>query len=113
MAPPYNLRGKMAKFTTSVPADESAPEDVLPIEAEAAPEPPPPPPPPETKTISLLVDHVYLPEDPTHPGWRTSTETMKYLAEVHAYRVKYEVHRELADFLVKRKQAIEVPPDKD
>lgn len=64
-----------------------------------------------TKTISLLVPHVYMPEDLKHPGWASSTETKKYDAEVHDYRVKYEVHPDLADFLVKRKQAIEVPPD--
>lgn len=64
-----------------------------------------------TKTISLLVDHVFMPEDLKHPGWASSEETKKYPCEVHDYRVKYEVHPELADFLIKRKQAIEVPPE--
>jgi len=64
-----------------------------------------------TKTVSLLVDHVYMPEDLKHPGWATATETQKYLSEVQDYRMKYEVHTDLADFLIKRKQAIEVPTD--
>lgn len=64
-----------------------------------------------TKTISLLVPHVFMPEDLKTSDWATSTETKKYDAEVQDYRVKYEVHPGLADFLVKRKQALEVPPD--
>lgn len=64
-----------------------------------------------TKTISLLVPHVFMPEDLKDPDWKTSTETKKYDAEVHDYRVKYDVHSGLADFLIQRRQAIEVPPD--
>jgi hypothetical protein len=64
-----------------------------------------------TKTISLLVPHVYMPEDPKHPGWASSTETKKYDAEDEDSRAKYEVHTDLADFLIKRRQALEVPPD--
>lgn len=64
-----------------------------------------------TKFISLLVPHVYMPEDPKRHDWRTSTETKKYDADGEDARLKYEVHGELADFLINRRQAIEVPPD--
>jgi hypothetical protein len=64
-----------------------------------------------TKTVSLMIDHVYMPEDLLRPDWSTAEETAKYKAKVDGKRAKYEVHAELADFLIGRDQAMEVPPD--
>lgn len=66
---------------------------------------------PATRTISLTVDHVHLPADPRAPGWESATDTARYPARVDGKRARYEVHAALADFLVGRDQAIEVPAD--
>jgi hypothetical protein len=65
----------------------------------------------QTKTVSLMVDHVFLPEDLLRPDWSTAEETAKYTGKVDGKRAKYRVHAELADFLIGRDQAMEVPPD--
>ena len=87
------------------------------IEERQANPPPPTAPIPEpvapaadktTKTVSLLRD-VFLPRDPTQPGWETSADTLCYVAKDHmGERIRYEVEPGLADFLVKRDQAIVV-----
>jgi hypothetical protein len=64
------------------------------------------PPKKRTKTVTLVVDHVHLPLDLTTSDWRTAQETKRYDAKVDDKRAKYEVHPELADFLVSRDQAI-------
>ena len=71
-----------------------------------APRPVGRPPKKRTKTICLVVDHVHMPADLTTPDWRNCSETKRYVAKVDGSRAKYEVHPELADFLVKRDQAI-------
>lgn len=97
-----------------MPDDDDLTKFRAPLDPPAT-EPPPapePPPSPTTKTISLVVDHVFMPEDLTAEGWSGCETTKKYLAEADDTRAKYEVHHGLADFLVKRKQAVEVLPDK-
>ena len=70
------------------------------------------------KTISLTADHVYMPVDPMSPGWETAQETARYDRKVMdedagKLRVaKYAVHPDLADFLIGRDQAMEVPADR-
>jgi hypothetical protein len=65
----------------------------------------------QTKTVSLTVDHVFMPEDLLRPDWETSQENAKYTGKVDGKRVKYRVHADLADRLISRDQAMEVPPD--
>jgi hypothetical protein len=67
---------------------------------------------PATRTICLTVDHVHLPADPLAPDWQTATDTARYSAKVDGKRVRYEVHAALADFLIDRDQAIEVPAER-
>ena len=70
-----------------------------------------------TKFISLTGDHVFMPADPTTPSWKDSVETKAYPGKVYDeaterhVRPKYEVHAELANFLIGRDQAMEVPAD--
>lgn len=62
-----------------------------------------------TKTIVLLCPHVFLPKDPTQPGWETSDDTLRYVDKGDdGERIKYEVDPGLAEFLAKRDQAIVV-----
>jgi len=63
----------------------------------------------QTSTISLTVDHVHMPVDLLDPGWASATETTRYPGKEDGRRLKYEVHAELAEFLIRRDQAIEVP----
>jgi hypothetical protein len=73
--------------------------------AEAAyEEPPPTPPKPENPTVMLLVDHVFLPEDPTTAEW-TTAKTRKYEGTTDGRRTRVECHPTLAAFLQDRKQA--------
>lgn len=68
------------------------------------------------KTISLTVDHVHMPSDLTTPEWETAVDTAKFEAKparLEGKRAKYTVHAELADFLIGRDQAMEVPADPD
>ena len=66
------------------------------------------------KTISLLVDHVFMPIDLGAPKWETSEGTQRYPAkDEDGKRVKYDVHPDLADFLIGRDQAVEVPKSSD
>ena len=63
------------------------------------------------KTISLTVDHVFMPvclvRDDIH--W-FEAETKRYSAkDADGRRVKYSVHAELADLLISKDQAMEVP----
>lgn len=61
-----------------------------------------------TKTISLLVDHVFMPRDLMDDR---SDDTARYPGKVDGKRAKYEVNAEIADLLISRDQAIEVAPD--
>jgi hypothetical protein len=67
-----------------------------------------------TKTISLTGDHVHMPADLLTPDWKNCADTQRYEGKVYdeekgkEVRAKYEVHVELADFLVDRDQALEV-----
>jgi hypothetical protein len=67
----------------------------------------------KSKTISLTRDHVYMPSDLLTGRWQGCEETQRYPARVlqngQITRAKYEVHEGLADFLIGRDQAIEVP----
>ena len=63
----------------------------------------------QTTTISLTVDHVHMPTDLLDPAWASTTETARYAGKEDGRRLKYEVHAELAEFLIGRDQAIEVP----
>jgi hypothetical protein len=71
-----------------------------------------------TKTISLTGDHVHMPVDLLTPDWENCANTQRYEGKVpdeatgKMVRAKYEVHGELADFLVDRDQAmvVEAPP---
>ena len=65
----------------------------------------------DAKTVSLLIDHVFMPEDLLRPDWSTSTENRKYVGRVDGKRVKYRVHAGLADLLIEKDQAVEVPGD--
>ena len=65
----------------------------------------------DTKTVSLLVDHVFMPEDLSRPDWSTSTENRKYAGRTDGRRVKYRVHAGLADLLIEKDLAVEVPED--
>ena len=68
---------------------------------------------PATRTISLTVDHVHMPVDLLSSDWESTTDTARYPAKIEQdgklVRAKYEVHAALADFLIGRDQAIEVP----
>ena len=68
---------------------------------------------PATRTISLTVDHVHMPIDLLAPDWESTADTARYPAKIEQdgklVRAKYEVHAALADFLIGRDQAIEVP----
>lgn len=71
-----------------------------------------------TKTISLTGDHVFMPTDLLTSGWEKASDTQRYPGKIESddpegkpARAKYEVHAELADFLIGRDQAIEVPAD--
>lgn len=64
-----------------------------------------------TKTISLTVDHVFMPVDLLRSDWETSEENAKFNGKVDGKRAKYEVHADMADLLISRDQAIEVPAD--
>lgn len=70
---------------------------------------------PATRTISLTVDHVHMPSDPRAPDWESAPDTARYPAKVEQdgklVRARYEVHAALADFLIGRDQAIEVPAE--
>lgn len=55
--------------------------------------------------IMLLCDHVYLPEDPTAPGWETSVDTKRYEGKDGKSRTRLDAHPALAAFLVEREQA--------
>lgn len=73
------------------------------------PDPVPPAADKETVTISLVAEHVFMPKDPTQEGWRTSDDTLRYVAkDEEGKRARYEVHPSLAEFLVARDQAIVV-----
>jgi hypothetical protein len=62
------------------------------------------------KTISLTGDHVWMPEDLMRQDFATAEETKKYVAkDADGKRVKYRVYAGLADLLVSRDQAMEVP----
>ena len=63
----------------------------------------------QTTTISLTVDHVHMPTDLLDPDWASATETKRYPGKEDGRRLKYEVHAGLAEFLIGRDQAIEVP----
>ncbi len=63
----------------------------------------------QTRTISLTIDHVHMPVDLLDPDWASTTETMRYPGKEGGRRRKYEVHAAMADFLIGRDQAIEVP----
>lgn len=70
------------------------------------------------KTISLTGDHVHMPADLLTPGWENCADTKRYRAKGEDaknnwVRFKYEVHADLADFLIERDQAMEVMPDPD
>jgi hypothetical protein len=71
-----------------------------------------------TKTISLHVDHVHMPSDLLSPKWETAQDTARYERKLphpdtgDLVLVKYEVHADMADFLIERDQAVEVPSDK-
>lgn len=58
-----------------------------------------------TVKVILLVDHVYLPSDPTQGGWAESTDTMRYEGRTEGRATRLEVHPGLARFLTERKQA--------
>lgn len=62
-----------------------------------------------TKTISLLVDHVFLPRDPEEADWQASVDTVRAPGKVDGKREKYRVHAELADLLIEQDRAVEVP----
>lgn len=66
-----------------------------------------------TKTISLLVDHVYMPTNLLSGDWEIASDTARYEAKAEGSktRFKYAVHPGLADFLIERDQAVEVPAD--
>lgn len=64
------------------------------------------PPKKRTKTVTLVVEHVHLPIDLATPDWNGCEQTKRYPAKVNGKRAKYEVHPDLADFLVSRDQAI-------
>jgi hypothetical protein len=66
-----------------------------------------------TKTISLLVDHVYMPTDLLSGDWEIASDTARYEAKAAGSkaRFKYVVHPGLADYLVGRDQALEVPTE--
>ena len=63
----------------------------------------------QTTTISLTVDHVHLPVDLLDPAWASTTETARYAGKEDGRRLKHEVHAGLAEFLIGRDKAIEVP----
>jgi hypothetical protein len=84
-------------------AEKQASEKPKPVPPAAAPEPPPAPLP--GVRVMLLGDHVYLPIDPTQPGWETSDTTKRYDGETDGRRTKLDVHPTLAAFLQERKQA--------
>ena len=63
----------------------------------------------QTTTISLTVDHVHMPTDLLDPDWASAAETTRYPGKEDGRRLKYEVHAGLAEFLIGRDQAIEVP----
>jgi hypothetical protein len=63
----------------------------------------------QTTTISLTVDHVHMPIDLLDSDWVSATETKRYPGKEDGRRLKYEVHAGLAEFLIGRDQAIEVP----
>ena len=63
----------------------------------------------QTRTISLTIDHVHMPVDLLDPDWASTTETRRYPGKADGRRLKYEVHAGMADFLIARDQAIEVP----
>lgn len=58
-----------------------------------------------TVTVILLVDHVFLPRDPTKPGWDKSDDTIEYKGRTDGRATRVEVHPGLAQFLMERKQA--------
>jgi hypothetical protein len=62
-----------------------------------------------TKTISLTGDHVFMPVALLDGGWETAEKTKQYDAKVDGKRQKYVVNAGLADFLIDRDQAMEVP----
>ncbi len=73
------------------------------------PDPVPPAADKQTVTISLVVEHVFMPQDPSQPDWETSSDTIRYVAkDDEGKRARYEVHPSLAEFLVGRDQAIVV-----
>lgn len=80
---------------------------------EARENPTPPPPdaplpvslPAEPVRVILLCDHVFLPEDPTAPGWETCSTTARYDGVTDSRRTKLDMHPTLAAFLQKRGQA--------
>lgn len=80
---------------------------------EARENPTPPPPdaplpvstPAEPVRVILLCNHIFLPEDPTAPGWETCGTTKRYEGETDGRRTKLDMHPTLAEFLQKRRQA--------
>lgn len=56
-------------------------------------------------TVMLLVDHVYLPENPKADGWETASITVRFDGEKDGRRVRLDCHPGLAAFLQERKQA--------
>lgn len=58
-----------------------------------------------TVKVILMVDHVYLPTDPTAGGWAESTDTKRYEGRTEGRATRLEVHPGLAKFLMERKQA--------
>lgn len=53
-----------------------------------------------TRRVVITANHVYLPEDPSQPGWEACTTTVKY-----EKRTKLNVAPDLAAFLESRDQA--------
>lgn len=95
------------KHTAHVEGDDS---DFSPVEAHSpAPEPienAPPSPPADAVKVMLLVDHVYLPEDPTTDDWENARTTTRYDGKTEdGRRTRVDVHPSLAAFLQKRSQA--------
>lgn len=80
---------------------------------EARENPAPPPPdaplpvstPAEPVRVILLCNHIFLPEDPTAPGWESCATTKRYDGEIDGRRTKLDMHPTLAEFLQKRRQA--------